>query len=63
MDEAKRRGSGELTVVRLDSSRRRFSRVAPLTDGEIERMRSMLEQFDRLATSCPIARRTLFGAS
>jgi hypothetical protein len=59
----RRQEHDEAIVVSLDPRRRRSTRPLPLTDSEIERMRLMLEQFDRLATGCPIARRTLSGAS
>lgn len=44
-------GAGNV-VAFLAASRR----VEPLTDEEIERLRSLLDHFQAIATACPIAR-------
>lgn len=48
-------------VVPLLLAARKPRRPPPLTDQEIERMRSMLEQWDQVTQACPIARRALIG--
>lgn len=44
------------SVVHL-VARRRASR--PLTDSELDRVRAMLDAFDKISTECPLASRIL----
>ena len=56
---SERDGTG--VVVPLSLVARKPRRPPPLTDQEIQRMRSMLEQWDQVTHACPIARRALIG--
>lgn len=49
----------ESNVVPFVAPRARRARPDPLSDDEIDQLRLMLQQFDKIRRSCPMARRIL----
>lgn len=48
-------------VVPFKTPPERTPRPDPLTDDEVRRLRAMLDEFDTIKQSCPMARRLLEG--